>query len=169
MTTNLKEKEDYFFNPTEYLIKKITMKANRAIIEYSNDDEFKTNECKFKVKDDITENFKILWNEVKEIIIALTPALYKEAQALKINAISFNYDHGYLNDVSIVAVWTIDDNGHILNLNYNNYPIYREEFAEDVVAISGKHIDLLLDILSSAKKYMNGETITLEGGMGLRP
>ena len=160
MATNLKEKENYTINSSDFLITKITMKNNKAIIECSNEDDFRTNDFKFKVKDEITENFKTLWDEVKDIIIALTPSLYKEGQALKINSINFEYESGYLENVSIAVVWSIDDKGHILNLNYNKYPIFREEFTEDVVCISGKHEELLHDILKAAKAYMKGDTRT---------
>lgn len=159
--SNLKEKEDLTVKSSDFLIKKITMKENKAIIEYSTDDDFRVNESKFKVKDEITEDFKTIWQNALAIITELTPQLYKEVAALKINSIQFNYTaDAYLDKVSIAVVWSIDDNGHILNLNYNNYPIYKAEFAENVVAISGKHEELLHEILKAAKAYMNGETRT---------
>lgn len=158
--SNLKEKEDYTVKSSDFLIKKITMKENKAIIEYSTDDDFRVNESKFKVKDEITEDFKTIWQNALAIITELTPQLYKEVAALKINSISFEYDGDFLEKVSIAVVWSIDDNGHILNLNYNNYPIYKPEFAENVIAISGKHEELLHKILKAAKAYMNGETRT---------
>lgn len=158
--SNLKEKEDLTVKSSDFFIKKITMKDDKAIIEYFTDDDFRVNESKFKVKDEVTEDFKKLWTESKTIITSLTPQLYKEVAALKINSIGFEYDGDFLEKVSIAAVWSIDDNGHILNLNYNNYPIYKPEMAETVVAISGKHEDLLHDILKAAKAYMNGDTRT---------
>ncbi len=155
------EKEENTNGFKGLLIKRITMKENRALISLSDDDDFKTQNGDFNVKDEVTEEFKTLWDSAKTIIIALNPQLSKEISALRLNNIQFFYDSkGFLKDVSFSVSWTIDDNGHILNLNYQKFPIYKPEMSETTVAISGKHVDLLHDIIKKAKDYMNGETRT---------
>lgn len=159
--TNLKEKTDTPNNVTGLFIKQIKMQENRALIKLSDEDDFKSQTGDFVVKDEVTEEFKTLWNSAKEIVIALIPTLHKEVTALRLNYINFYYDkNGFLQDVLFSVVWTFDNAGHILNLNMPKFPIYKEEFAETVIAISGKHEELLHDILAAAKAYMKGETRT---------
>lgn len=159
--SNLKEKSETSNNVTGLFIKQIKMKDNRALISLSDDNDFRTQNGDFCVKDEVTEDFKKLWDSAKEIVTALIPQLNKEVPALRLNFINFYYDKkGFLSDVSFSVVWTFDSQGHILNLNLQKFPIYKEEMAETIVAISGKHEDLLHDILDAAKKYMKGETRT---------
>lgn len=159
--SNLKEKEETTNNVTGMFIKKIQMQDNKALIVLSDEDEFKKQNGNFAVKDEVTEEFKNLWDSAKEIVTAINPQLEKEITALRLNHIQFFYDKsGFLSDVSFSVVWTFDSSGHVLNLNYSKFPIYKPEFADNVVAISGKHEDLLHDILKAAKAYMNGETRT---------
>lgn len=159
--TNLKEKEETTNGFKGLLIKQIKMKDNRALITLNDENDFRTQDGTFNVKDEVTEEFKNLWESAKEIIIALNPQLTKEIAALRLNHIQFFYDKkGFLSDVSFSVIWTFDSQGHVLNLNYTKFPIYKPEMAETVVAISGKHEDLLHDILKAAKAYMNGETRT---------
>lgn len=159
--SNAKTKEETTNNFKGLLIKQIKMKENRALISLSDDDDFKTQNGDFNVKDEVTEDFKKLWDSAKTIVIAINPQLHKEITALKLNHIQFFYDdNGFLKDVSFSVIWTIDDNGHFLNLNYQRYPIYKPEFSETTVAISGKHEELLHEILKAAKAYMNGDTRT---------
>ena len=158
---NLKEKEDTTNNVTGLFIKKIQMKDNRALISLNDDNDFRTQNGDFNVKDEVTEEFKTLWHNALEIVTSLTPQLGKEVSALRLNHIQFFYDKkGFLSDVSISVIWTFDSQGHVLNLNYTKFPIYKPEMAETVVAISGKHEELLHDILKAAKAYMNGDTRT---------
>lgn len=159
--SNLKEKEENTNNTTGLYIKQITMKENRALISLYDENDFRTQDGNFNVKDEVTEDFKELWDSAKSIIIALNPQLTKEISALRLNHIQFFYDKsGFLSDVSFSVVWTFDNQGHILNLNYQKFPIYKPEMAETTVAISGKHVDLLHEIIKKAKDYMNGETRT---------
>lgn len=159
--SNLKEKQDTTNNVTGLFIKKIQMKDNRALISLNDDNDFRTHNGDFNVKYEVTEEFKTLWHNALEIVTSLTPQLGKEVSALRLNHIQFFYDKkGFLSDVSFSVIWTFDSQGHVLNLNYTKFPIYKPEMAETVVAISGKHEELLHDILKAAKAYMNGDTRT---------
>ena len=159
--SNVVEKEETTNNVTGVFIKKIQMKDNRALISLNDDNDFRTHNGDFNVKDEVTEEFKTLWHNALEIVTSLTPQLGKEVSALRFNHIQFFYDKkGFLSDVSFSVIWTFDSQGHILNLNYQKFPIYKPEMAENVVAISGKHEELLHDILKAAKAYMNGDTRT---------
>lgn len=162
MTAVLKEKEETTNNTTGLFIKQIKMtKENRALITLSDDNDFRTQDGTFNVKDEVTGEFKELWNSALEIIIELNPQLKKELPDLRLNHIQFYYDkQGFLSDASFSVVWTFDDAGHVLNLNYTKFPIYKPEFSENTVAISGKHEELLHKILKKAKAYMNGDTRT---------
>lgn len=159
--SNAKSKEETTNGFKGLLIKKIKMEKNRALISLIDDDDFKTQNGDFNVKDEVTEDFKKLWDSAKTIVTALHPKLHSEITALRLNHIQFFYDdNGFLSDASFSVIWTIDDNGHILNLNYQKYPIYKPEMSETTVAISGKHEELLHEILKAAKAYMNGDTRT---------
>lgn len=167
--TNLKEKEESTNKTTGLYIKQITMKENRAVISLYDENDFRTQDGNFNVKDEVTEDFKTLWDSAKSIIIALNPQLTKEITALRLNHIQFFYDkNGFLSDVSFSVVWTFDTQGHILNLNYQKFPIYKPEMAETTVAISGKHVDLLHEIIAAAKRYMEGETRVKQQDLGLK-
>lgn len=158
---NLKEKEETTNNVTGLFIKQIKMQENKALIKLSDEDDFKKQNGDFAVKDEVTEEFKNTWDSAKTIITSLIPQLYKEIAAMRLNWIGFEYDkNGFLSNVNFSVVWTFDSNNHILNLNLPKIPIYKEEMGEDVVAISGKHEEILHNILKCAKAYMNGETRT---------
>lgn len=161
MTTALKERKETTNSTTGLQIKQIKMKNNRAIITLSDENDFRIQDASFNVKDEVTGEFKELWNSAKDIVIEINPQLRKEVADLVLNQIQFFYDNnGYLSEASFSVIWTFDENGHILNLNYQKFPIYKPEFSEDTVAISGKHEDLLHKILEKAKAYMNGDTRT---------
>jgi len=166
--SNLKEKEETTGKTTGLFIKQIKMKDNRALITLSDDNDFRTQNGDFNVKDEVTEEFKTLWHNALEIVVALTPQLGKEVSALRLNHIQFFYDKkGFLSDVSFSVIWTFDSQGHVLNLNYTKFPIHKPELSETVVAISGKHEELLHEILKAAKAYMNGETRTKQTSLNL--
>ena len=161
MPTALKEKQDSTNNVTGLFIKQIKMKDNRALITLSDENDFRVQDGSFNAKDEVTEDFKKIWKSTLEIITEISPQLKKELPALKLNHIQFYYDKsGFLSDASFSVIWTFDDNGHVLNLNYPKIPIYKPEFSENTVAISGKHEELLHEIIKSAKAYMNGDTRT---------
>lgn len=159
--SNLKEKEETTNSVTGLFIKKIKMQENKALIKLSDEDEFKKQNGDFAVKDEVTEDFKKCWDSAKVIVTALIPQLKNEISAFRLNHIIFDYDkNGYLSNVSFSVVWTFDSNNHILNLNLPKIPIFKDEFAENVVCISGEHEDILHNILKYAKAYMKGETRT---------
>jgi hypothetical protein len=161
MPTALKEKQDSTNNVTGLFIKQITMKENKAMIKLLDENDFKVQDINFNVKDEVTGEFKELWNSALQIVVEINPQLKKELPALKLNHIQFYYDKsGFLSDASFSVIWTFDDNGHVLNLNYSKFPIYKPEMSENTVAISGKHEELLHEIIKKAKAYMNGDTRT---------
>ena len=65
MPTALKEKQDSTNNVTGLFIKQIKMKDNRALITLSDENDFRTQSGDFNVKDEVTGEFKELWNSAQ--------------------------------------------------------------------------------------------------------
>ncbi len=167
--SNLKEKEETTNNVTGLFIEKIQIKENRALITLKNDDDKAYQAGNVNMKGEITQEFADKWNLAKDIVSEINPKLRAEKPSLRLNFIQFYYDkNGYLSDVSFSLVWTFDSQGHILNLNYQKFPIYKPEMAENVVAISGKHEELLHEILQEAKEYMGGKQRIFQPNLDLK-
>lgn len=167
--TNLKEKEETTNNVTGLFIEKIQIKENRALITLKNDDDKAYQVGNVNMKGEITQEFADKWETAKDIVSEINPKLRAEKPSLRLNFIQFYYDkNGYLSDVSFSLVWTFDSQGHILNLNYQKFPIYKPEMAENVVAISGKHEELLHEILKEAKDYMGGKQRIFQPNLDLK-
>ena len=49
-------------------------------------------------------------------------------------------------------------NNAVINISTPQLPIYREEFDEKTFCISGKHEEKLYELISLAKKYLQGQT-----------
>lgn len=169
MATNLKEKEKSNNKVTGLFIKQIKIVDNRALISLENDDEKAFQNGNVNMKGEITQEFADKWEACKDIVSEINPKLRNEKPALRLNFINFYYDKsGYLESVSFSLVWTFDSQGHILNLNYQKFPIYKPEMAENVVAISGKHEELLHEVLQEAKEYMQGKQRIFQPDLGLK-
>ena len=169
MTANLKEKEETTNKVTGLFIKQIKIVNNRALIQLENDDDTAFQNGNVNMKGEICKEFADKWDACKDIVSEINPKLRNEKPALRLNFINFYYDkQGFLSDVSFSLVWTFDSQGHILNLNYQKFPIYKPEMAENVVAISGKHEELLHEILQEAKEYMKGKQKIFQPDLGLK-
>ena len=169
MTTNLKEKEKSNNKVTGLFIKQIKIVDNRALIKLENDDDTAFQNGNVNMKGEICKDFADKWESCKDIVSEINPKLRNEKPALRLNFINFYYDKsGYLENVSFSLVWSFDSQGHILNLNYQKFPIYKPEMPESVVAISGKHEELLHEVLNEAKEYMKGKQRIFQPDLGLK-
>ena len=120
-------------------------------------------------KDEVTEEFRNLFQEAVDTFIELLPDLRKSKNQIKMNTIRFDYDKsGFLEKVLFSTVWTFNSQGNVINLNTPQFPIYKPEMSETTVAISGKDEELLHNIIQKAKDYMNGDTRTKQLDIGLK-
>lgn len=159
--SNLKEKEENSTKVTGLYLTKIQIKDNRAIIEYKEDKDLNKNEGTFTGLDDCTEEFLKLFQDAKDIFGELIPSLRKELSEIKMNVIKFEYNNqGFLDKVLFSIVYKYSASGNVTNISTGLIPIYKEELAENVLSVSGKHEELLHQIIKAAKAYMNGETRT---------
>lgn len=155
-----KEKEENTIKVKGMFINRIQIKEGRGSIQFSNDCDTSTSEGTFTGKDECTEEFKTLFQSAKEIFVEIMPALRKDIGSIKMNAISFNYDKScFLEKVLFSVIFTLKQ-GNVINISTPQIPIYKENMAETTLAVSGKHVDLLHEIIAKAKNYMNGETRT---------
>lgn len=158
--TATKTKEENTTKITGMFIKRIQIKEGRWIINYSNDTDAALNAGTFTGKDECTEEFKNLFQTSKEIFGEIFPVVRKELANTKMNAIQLVYDkQGFLEKVLFSVIFTLKQ-GNVINISTPQIPIYKENMAETTLAVSGKHVELLHEIIAKAKDYMNGETRT---------
>lgn len=167
--SSLKEKEENTTKTTGLYITKIKLKENKAVINYRDDQDLSLKEGVYTGKDEVTEEFRNLFQEAVDTFIELLPDLRKSKNQIKMNTIRFDYDKsGFLEKVLFSTVWTFNSQGNVINLNTPQFPIYKPEMSETTVAISGKDEELLHNIIQKAKDYMNGDTRTKQLDIGLK-
>jgi hypothetical protein len=159
--SNLKEKEENTTKTTGLYITKIKFKENKAVINYRDEQDLSLKEGTYTGKDEVTEEFKNLFQKAVDTFVELLPELKKSKSQIKMNALRFDYDkQGFLEKVLFSTVWTFNSQGNVINLNTPQFPIYKPEMSETTVAISGKDEELMHNIIDKAKAYMNGDTRT---------
>lgn len=159
--SNLKEKEENTTKTTGLYITKIKFKENKAIINFKDEQKLSLKEGVYTGKDEVTEDFKNVFQQAVDTFVELLPDLKKSKAQIKMNALRFDYDkQGFLEKVLFSTVWTFNNQGNVINLNTPQFPIYKPEMSETTVAISGKDEELMHEIIAKAKAYMNGETRT---------
>lgn len=158
--TATKEKQENTTKVKGMFISRIQIKEGRGLITYSNDTESALNAGTFTGKDECTEEFKIIFQSAKEIFGEIFPVVRKELDSIKMNAINFVYDkQGFLEKVLFSVIFTLKQ-GNVINISTPQIPIYKENMSDTTLAVSGKHEELLHEIIAKAKDYMNGETRT---------
>ena len=159
--TATKEKEQTTNEVKGMFIQKIQLKEGRGIIIYSNDTDNALNAGTFTGKDECTEEFKNLFQNTKDIFGEILPIFRTKLADIRMNAISFDYDKsGFLEKVLFSVVYTFTKQGNVINISTGQIPIYKENMAETTLAISGKDVELLHEVIAKAKAYINGETRT---------
>jgi len=159
--TAIKEKEENTNKVKGMFINKIQIKDGRGIIQFNNDNDTSTSEGIYTGKDECTEEFQKLFQSTKDIFVEILPTLRKDINSLKMNAISFTYDKsGFLEKILFSVIYTFSQQGNVVNISTPQIPIYKENMSETTVAISGKHVDLLHEVIAKAKAYIDGETRT---------
>lgn len=159
--TATKEKEENTTKVKGMFINKIQIKEGRGLIQFSNDCDTSTSEGTFTGKDECTEEFKNLFQSSIEIFGEILPIFKTKLADIKMNAINFNYDkQGFLEKVLFSVIYTFTKQGNVVNISTGQIPIYKENMAETTLAVSGKHVELLHEIIAKAKDYMNSETRT---------
>lgn len=150
-------------------IKKIKLDPKgTAIIDHESLDSLFMDAGTYTGTDQVTEEFKNIFQSATSIFCALIPGLKREEPSFRMNAINFDYDKvGFLEKASFSVVYTFNKQGNVLNLNTSLFPIYKETMSETTVAVSGKHEELLHEIIKKAKAYINGESRTKQGKLAL--
>ena len=143
------------------LITRIQIKDNRAIISYHDDKDFSLNEGTHTGKDDCTGDFLQKFDSAKEIFGEIIQGLRNELPTITMNVIKFEYNkQGFLDKVLMVVKYKFNKQGNVTNISTGNIPIYNDNLGENTVCVSGKHIELLHEIIQKAKDYMKGDTGT---------
>lgn len=159
--TAVKEKTSDEVKSTGLLITRIQIKDDRAIISYHDDKDFSLNEGTHTGKDDCTSEFLQIFDSAKEIFGEIIQGLRKELLTISMNVIKFEYNNqGFLDKVLMSVKYKFNKQGNVTNISTGNIPIYNDNLGENVVCISGKHVDLLHKIIQKAKDYMKGDTRT---------
>ena len=88
---------------------------------------------------------------------------------ITMNAIKFGYDKtNNLNTVLYSAKYAFHDaNNAVMNLSTPQIPIYQESFDEHTYHVAGSDEQLLYNIIELAKRYINGETGTVQQKLNL--
>ena len=133
-----------------------------ATINFKESGDLDTKEIVFTGKEKITDEFNKAFQETVNSFVEICPALKTATKNLTMNAIKFEYGQ---NDRILKVSYAVKykpQNNVITNIPVNNVPIYQESFTEKTFSVSGKDEDLLYTILELAKKYMAGDTRTVQ-------
>ena len=159
--TATKESTSNETKATGLLITRIQIKESRAIISYHDDKDFSLNEGRHTGKEDCTQEFLQKFDSAKEIFGEIIQGLRNELPTITMNVIKFEYNkQGFLDKVLMSVKYKFNKQGNVTNISTGNIPIYNDNLGENTVCVSGKHVELLHEIIQKAKDYMNGDTRT---------
>ncbi len=136
--------------------------ANTAVISYRTLNDSYSQEITYKGQEEITEEFKNIFQQNVEGFIGVFPALAKDAKKITMNIIKFYYgkDSFLKNALYSVKYAFNQANNAVVNISTPSLPIWQEGFDEKTFCISGKYEVLLHETINKAKAYINGETRT---------
>lgn len=148
----------------QIFIKKIkVLNDNTAEIQYTTSDDLGKGNIIFTGEQEITGEFKTAFQNTVEGFLGCMPLLDKDKKQITMNSIKFEYDKN--TDKLQKALYSVKyafnpANNAVINISTPQLPIYREEFDEKTFCISGKHEEELYELISLAKKYLQGQTKT---------
>lgn len=152
-------------------INKIKINKDRtAIINYVLSDDLSSTEVVYTGKEKVTEEFYNKFQENIEGFIGCVPALGKDITNIVMNAIKFDFgkENGRLKNALYSVKYAFSSsNNAVLNISTPLLPIYQDNFDEKTFCISGKHEQLLYEVIELAKGYINGDTATVQGKLNL--
>lgn len=152
-------------------INKIKVNNDRtAVISYIQQGDLSSSEVVYTGKERVTDEFFKKFQENVEGFIGCVPALKKEMSNITMNAIKF--DFGKNNDSLKNALYSVkyafnSANNAVLNISTPLIPLFQDDFDEKTFCIAGKHESLLKEVIELAKRYINGETGTVQGKLNL--
>lgn len=161
--TKEKESKSTSTKSNQMFIEKIKLtKENTAIIHYRKSNDNNAQQVMFTGKEEITEEFKKIFQANVEGFIGVLPILAKDQTKITVNAIRFDYGKDdFLKSALYSVKYTFNDaNNAVVNISTPLLPIWQESFTESTFCISGKYEDLLHETIKKAKAYINGETRT---------
>ena len=141
-----------------------------AVINYVLSGDLSSSEVVYTGKERVTDEFFKKFQENVEGFICCVPALKKDMNNITMNAIKF--DFGKNNDALKNALYTVkyafnSANNAVLNISTPLIPLYQDDFDENTFCISGRHESLLKEVIELAKRYINGETGTVQTKLNL--
>lgn len=158
-----KESKSTTTNSNQTFIEKIKItNDNTAVIRYRTSNDNNAQEVIFTGKEEITEEFKKIFQENVEGFVGVLPALAKDAKKITMNAIRFDYGKDdFLKSALYSVKYAFNDaNNAVVNISTPMLPIWQDDFTESTFCISGKYEELLHKTIEKAKAYIKGETRT---------
>lgn len=155
------EKDNTASKNQMFIVKVKINNDGTAAINYRTSCDSDTKEVYYQGKDDVTEEFKNIFQETVNGLIGCIPKLTGDKNKITMNSIKFDYGKDeFLKSALYSAKYAFNDqNNAVINLNTPPLPIYKEEL-ENTFCISGKDEDALHEVIAKAKAYINGETKT---------
>ena len=141
-----------------------------AVINFVQTADLANTESVYTGKETVTDEFFKKFQENVEGFIGCVPTLSKDISNITMNAIKFDYgkENGKLKNVLYSVKYAFNPaNNAVLNISTPLLPIYQEDFDEKTFCISGKHEQLLYEVIELAKAYINGETGTVQTKLNL--
>ena len=152
-------------------INKIKVNNDRtAVINYVQQGDLSSSEVVFTGKEKVTDEFFKKFQDNVDGFIGCFPALKSEAKNIVMNAIKFDYEKGtgLLKSILYSVKYSFNPaNNAVVNISTPLLPIYKDSFDEKTFCVSGKHEQLLKEVIELAKAYINGDTGTVQGKLNL--
>lgn len=154
------EKENTTAKRGEILIDKIKIEHKKATINYHKTTDFDDTTTVYVGKEEVTEDFLKAFEGCTAGFASVMPEL--KTAKMTMNCLSFTYDKS--NEIE-KALYSVKYKFHyagnqVINLNTPQLPIYKDNFDEKTLYISGKDVDAFYTVIDYAKKYINGDTRT---------
>ena len=140
-----------------------------ATINYVIQGNLASSEVTYSGKEKVTEEFYKKFQETVETFIGIITRLKPDEENIEMNVIQFGYSNDdVLKNVVYSAKYLFHDASNaIMDLKTPKIPVRESSFDDDTYHITGSDKELLHRIIELAKKYINGETGTLQGKLNL--
>lgn len=160
--TQLKEQTDNTTKKTETLISKIKLdKFGFPTIVLTKTNDKSSQEIVFTGKEEVTEDFKKKFNELKNTIVEIIPFLEDTEQEIKTTGLTIKY--GLSSELKgIVITAQVQAQETILSpVNINTpYVKFAAPECSDEFTLCSRNLDIVEKIIHKTEAYMNGDTKT---------
>ena len=160
--TQIKEEKNTTTGRNLMLVKKVKLlNDGTAEINYSTSKDDAAETVFFKGKEEVTKDFKSVFQATVEGFLGCIPLLEKDAGKITMNVISLDYGKGEFLERALYSVkYAFNSaNNAVINISTPLLPIYKEGM-ENTFTISGKHEEALHNVIAEAKAYIKGKTAT---------